>query len=142
MSALSLQSLQLEYIQELLKQIASVAGILSGFAFAIIIQLISMREKKKSVYWTLCALIVTESNLLITTCIGAVILFVSVLLKIQPPPEAASKLAAALSRMNTAGFYVWLFFAEGLIIFMVGIGTAGWIHSKVVGFISTVSATV
>jgi hypothetical protein len=118
---------------EYFRQSIFLNSLLAGFAFTIIVQLISLKDNRKVTSLVLGAFVVSASALLTAAFIEAVVL--NELGRWQPsqPPEGIMSVLRSLAPIT--GILSLL----GLVEFVVGVGFAGWIHSKSLGIISVVS---
>lgn len=123
------------YKQEILRQMIFVSSILAGFAFTVVVQFLSRPEKTGVLQWSARAFVASTMSLLIATVGGAILLFASNILTQRSTPEM-------LSATNGLFGFLALFFLLGLILFMAGVATAGWLQSKALGIFAVIVAVL
>ena len=116
------------YLQEV-GALATLAGILGGFAFSGVVQLLDDEQKNK--FYT--PTIVTFS---LATVMFIYSLVVFILL------FAAAAEMGAIPDLESMGNSALLVMLAALIVFLAGIALAGWIRSKTAGIFSTAFALI
>ncbi|MEZ0395923.1 MAG: hypothetical protein ABWK53_05800 [Anaerolineales bacterium] len=116
-------------LQEL-SQLATLAGLLGGFGFTAIIQLLSMERKGKLVTATI--LIFSLATLMFLLALLMFILTFSAIVELNALPES-------LMSLGTYGLLIALI---AVFVLEAGIGLAGWIRSKAAGLVTTILAAV
>jgi hypothetical protein len=111
-------------------QIATLVGILAGFAFSAVIQLISTDKPGKI---TTAAIIVFS----ISTTMFLFALFAFVL-----GAAAIAELNREITELEGWLGYTFAVAYLGLNLFLVGVGLTGWIRSRITGIITTVFALI
>lgn len=119
----------LEFKQEIIRQMLFIGSILAGFAFTVVVQLLNREGKTKIVFWSATAFIASTMSLLVATIGGAILLFASNVLALRSTPEMVAA---------TNGLFVFLaiFFIMGMITFMAGVAIVGWLQSKALGLVA------
>lgn len=117
------------YLQEA-GALATLAGILAGFAISAVIQLLSTDKQGKLT----TATIVTFSA---STVMFLYSLIVYVLLF-----AAAAEQNAIPTKLDNLGTYALLVIFGAVFVFLAGIGLAGWIRSKAAGIATTIFALI
>lgn len=74
----------LEFKQEIIRQMLFIGSILAGFAFTVVVQLLNREGKTKIVFWSATAFIASTMSLLVATIGGAILLFASNVLALRP----------------------------------------------------------
>jgi len=117
------------YLQEA-AALATLAGILGGFAFSAVVQLLSSERQSK----VMTATIVTFafSSML---SFYAVIVFVLAL-------AATAETNSILAQVDNTGNGAMLGLLGGIYVFLAGVALAGWIRSKAAGIATTVFAVI
>lgn len=116
-------------LQEI-SQLATLAGLLGGFGFTAIIQLLSIERKGR---------LVTATIIVFST---ATLMFLLALLMFVLTFSAATELGEiteSLGRLGTNGLLISF---AAIFILEAGIGLAGWIRSKATGIVTTILAAV
>ncbi len=124
----------IEYRQEILRQVIFVSSILAGFSFTVVAQFLSEKEKNKYLSLSIRTFIASTTFLLVATVGGALLLFSMVLLH----PDSSVEL---MNNVDGMFGFLLIIFILGLVFFMTGMAIAGWIHSKSVG-IFAITASV
>lgn len=120
---------------EFMQQFATFDGILAGFALAVAIQLITYNQRDNFVSVSLATFILSALSLVSATFISAVLLAGGS--RFQSPSDT-SLATAVLSYVRLVGLLSF----SGLFLFLIGIGISGWIWSKRLGLVSSISAAL
>jgi len=119
-------------VKEFVNQATLLSSVLAGFALAGVLQLISLKNTGKTISWAIGTLAVATSILFASTGIGSVItIFTS-----EPIPFHL------IERFSTVYYLEMLTFVLGVMLFLLGVALIGWIYSKRIGTIATVSAVI
>jgi hypothetical protein len=128
------------FTEESIRQIVFLSGILAGFAFTIVTQLLSLKDERGIVSLVISCFLVTASLLLVATFVGSLVL---VRLSGADSLETSTQISADFAaRTDRAAAQMLIPLAFGLFTFLVGLALTGWIHSAKVGVLSTVCAIV
>ena len=122
-----------EYL-EIFRQMSFLTSVLAGFAITVAIELIALAEKKSL---TTAAIAVFLVSSVIST--AATFTFVLVMTSIISPPGFPQPNEEWIIYF-IGGIGVLPFI--GLILFLVGIGLVGWLRSRLLGIITTVSVVL
>jgi len=106
--------------------IATLAGILAGFAISAVVQLLPVNTGVKPVTATIVTFSASTAMFLY-----ALIVFVLVF-------AATAEQNAIISRLDSMGSIALLVLFCALFVFLFGIGPAGWIRSRATGILTTV----
>lgn len=120
----------MENVLQELSQLATLAGLLGGFAFTAVIQLLSMERKGRLVTATI--LIFSIATLMFLLALLMFILTFSAVVELNALPET-------LTNLGTYGLLLALI---AVFVLEAGIGLAGWIRSKAAGLATTMLAMV
>lgn len=123
--------LNIDYLQQRLIQ----SSLLLGFAVAILVALIAMRDARKRTTLTIVVFTFASFMLLMDnySVIRLLTEFYSLPQPIEPDlMEKYSELYMGLKWIGTLGF----------LLLILGIGCAGWIHSRLAGVLSTMGALI
>ncbi|MCS7011799.1 MAG: hypothetical protein N2049_11275 [Anaerolineales bacterium] len=112
-------------LQEL-SQLATLAGLLGGFGFTAVVELLSIERRSK----ILTATILTFSV--------ATLLFLLALLIFILTFAAAVELEKLTETLETLGTYGLILSLNAVFVLEAGIGMAGWIRSKAAGIATTI----
>ncbi|MGC8856771.1 MAG: hypothetical protein ACP5QU_08235 [Anaerolineae bacterium] len=117
------------YLQET-AALATLAGILSGFAFSAVVQFLATERESKLI----TAAIVVFS--------AATLMFLYALLVFILLFAAAAEQNSIPTQLEYLGNYALLVIFAAVYIFLSGIGLAGWIRSRLAGAITTTLALI
>ena len=128
------------FTEESIRQIVFLSGILAGFAFTIVTQLLSLKDERGISSVVISCFLVTASLLLVATFVGSLVL---VRLSGAASLDASTQVSADFAaRTDRAAAEMLIPLAFGLFTFLVGLALTCWIHSPKVGILSTVCAIV
>jgi len=120
--------------QEFVRQVLFLASIVAGFSIAVAAQFISMKRKEKVVSAAIGAFLVSAA-LQVAVCFGfAFLLGIS-----SNPPGMAVPSETVLTE---AGATVSIVFYLGMVVFLAGLALTGWVYSRRMGVVSTVTAVL
>jgi hypothetical protein len=117
------------YLQEA-GMLATLAGILGGFAFSAVVQLLSSERRDKI---TTATVITFSFSSLIA--FYAVVVFVIVF-------SATAEANAVIEELDNIGTFALMALLGAIFIFLAGVAMAGWIRSKATGIATTVFAVI
>jgi hypothetical protein len=117
------------YLQEA-GALATLAGILAGFGISAVIQLL-VTDRRDKVITAAIVIFAASTVMFLYSLIVAVLSFAAA--------AELNKVPSGLDGINISGLLV-LFGA--VYVFLAGIGTSGWIRSKVAGIFTTVFALI
>jgi hypothetical protein len=119
-------------ILEVFKQMSFLTSVMAGFAITVAVELTTLSERKPLVTATIALFLISA-----VTSIAATFIFVDVLTAVIGPPGFPQPDEEwILHFIGGIGVLPLI----GLILFLSGIGLVGWIRSKFLGIITTVSA--
>ena len=121
--------------REWANQMVFLASILSGFGIAVAVEFISSGDKRRRVTLAIAAFVISAALLLSVTAVGSLML---VRWELWQNASTNTSLLARLHHIRTA---ISTLLMAGLALFLVGLGIAGWIHSKIIGAVTTITAT-
>ena len=117
------------YLQEA-GALATLAGILAGFAISAVVQLLSTDKPGKLITATIITFS-ASTVMLLYSLIVFVLLF-----------AAAAEQNAIPTKLESLGTYALLIIFGAVFVFLAGIGLAGWIRSKAAGIATTIFALI
>jgi len=117
------------YLQES-GALATLAGILAGFAISAVVQLLSSNLEGKL------------TTVTIVVFSASTVMFLYSLLVFVLLFAAAAEQNAIPARLDTLGNYALLVVFGAVFVFLAGIGLAGWIRSKAAGIATTIMALI
>jgi hypothetical protein len=126
----------IDYLQDAVRQLTFVSCILAGFAFVVVIYL--MRTSKPQRLATAVIVLLSSATfcLLAVTIIGLVLGWVIPTIPDLYPGQATVGKASEVAHFIHLLLYV---FYLALAAFMSGIALYGWLHSRVVGWLSALT---
>ncbi|GAB4397764.1 MAG: hypothetical protein OHK0031_17620 [Anaerolineales bacterium] len=110
--------------------VATLAGILAGFAFSAVVQLLSSDVKGK-----LATSVIVIFTL--TTLMFLYVLFAFILIG-----SATAELNQQVTSLESIGTFAYLIAFLGLLLFLVGVGLTGWIRSTATGIATTIFSAI
>jgi hypothetical protein len=119
-------------ILEIFRQMSFVSSVLAGFGIAVAIELIALARKDPLTSSTIAVFLVSSVITLLAT-----VIFVFVMSSTLSPPGSPRPDDEWIVHF-VGGIGILPFF--GFVLFLIGIGLIGWIHSKLIGIITSVSA--
>lgn len=129
--------------EEAIRELVFVSAVLAGFAFAVVVQVIALKDPRRRTSWLIGIFLLTSTLLLASTLAGSVLLIrFATLSEIVARGGPADVIADRSARLDRAGLTLLLPFTAGLAAFLAGIGLMGWLHSARVGILSVLCALV
>jgi hypothetical protein len=122
--------MSVENILQEVNLIATLAGILAGFAFSAVVQLISTDRPG----WLTSAVIIIFS---VSTLMLLYTLFTFVMIG-----AATAELNREIEQLSGLGGWAFVVAFLGLLLFLAGVGLSGWIRSKATGIATSVFAAI
>ena len=122
--------MSVENILQEYNQVAMLAGILAGFAFSAVVQLISLDRRGRLMTATIIVFSLTTLILLIS------------LLALVLMGAAVAELDRELVEINRLSTWAYIAALTGVELFLVGVGMAGWLRSVATGIATTILAVI
>lgn len=126
--------------EEALRQFSTLSSLLAGFGIMVTVGLLSLKDERKIVSWVIGVMILASLLFLTSTSITVMYFLVPsdwlshLPSDIPRPEEMGSDFIDAVAVTIAAFTYI------GTLAFSLGVALLGWIRSKLVGWISTISA--
>ena len=121
---------------EIQNQLAFISAVLAGFAVTFFIGLLQLPEERPHVKGAVCTALVAAALLLLATVAGvAGAVWIAERPGLGQAAETPDQLLAAFQWAGRA-------FIGGLLFLLISLGLSGWIHSRVVGILSSVVAAL
>ncbi|NCP86727.1 MAG: hypothetical protein CO094_13015 [Anaerolineae bacterium CG_4_9_14_3_um_filter_57_17] len=111
-------------------QIATLAGILAGFAFSAVVQLLAGERKGR----------LTSAVIIIFTL--ATLMFLFTIFAFVLIGAATAELNQQIASLDGLGTWAFLVAVIGFVFFLAGVGLSGWIRSTVTGIATSVFALI
>ncbi len=134
--------------EEALRQFSLLSSLLAGFSVMVTVSLLSLKDKRKIVSWVIGVMVLATLLFLTSTSIAAMYFIVPSDLVSQGPSDILGQMPSGMPSLDD----VQLDFVDavaaslalctyiGTLAFSFGVALLGWIHSKLVGLISTIGA--
>ena len=110
--------------------LAGLAGIMAGFSLAAVIQLLTAASEGK----------LTTAGIVVFSAASVMFLFELIVAVLSL--AAAAELARVPTELDNLNVVALLIMFGAIYVFIIGIGMAGWIRSRIAGIITTVFALV
>jgi len=129
-----MQTLPPEYLSELARQFSFLSAFLGGFAATFFVTLLVADSPKRCADWSLrCAATATSSFVV------SAVSFVMLLMVLNPEVPANVRSASSIDHARVVGF---LGFMLGVYALLASVGISGWIRSRRLGLVTSISAGV
>ncbi len=126
--------------EEALRQFSYLSSLLAGFSVMVTIGLLSLKDERKIVSWVIGVMILASLLFLTSTSIAAMYFIVPSDWLSYVPSEVPSPEEMGFDFLDVVAVTLAVFTYIGTLAFSLGIALLGWIRSKLVGWISTISA--
>ena len=126
--------------EEALRQFSYLSSLLAGFSVMVTIGLLSLKDERKIVSWVIGVMILASLLFLTSTSIAAMYFIVPSDWLSYVPSEVPSPEEWGFDFLDVVAVTLAVFTYIGTLAFSLGVGLLGWIRSKLVGWISTISA--
>jgi hypothetical protein len=126
--------------EEALRQFSYLSSLLAGFSVMVTIGLLSLKDERKIVSWVIGVMILASLLFLTSTSIAAMYFIVPSNWLSYVPSEVPSPEEMGFDFLDVVAVTLAAFTYIGTLAFSLGIALLGWIRSKLVGWISTISA--
>ena len=121
---------------ELFRQLAFISALIGGFSLTFLVQLLIVHPERRIVNWTI-GFAISASAGLIVCALGWTL---SAAYIVNPRAQADQvQLSALLSHLHNR---LSLAFIGSLLLFLVSLGTCGWIRSRAMGIVTTIIASI
>jgi hypothetical protein len=126
--------------EEALRQFSYLSSLLAGFSVMVTVGLLSLKDERKIVSWVIGVMVLASVLFLTSTSIAAMYFvmpsdWIEYLPSEMPNPEVLGfDFLEAVALILAAFTYV------GILAFSFGVALLGWVRSRLVGLISTISA--
>lgn len=119
-----------ENILQEVNQIATLAGILAGFAFSAVVQLLASNNPGKLTTTTI--IVFTLSTLMFLFTIFAFVMI----------GAATAELNREIIELDALGGWAFIIAFFGLLLFLFGVGLTGWIRSTATGIATSIFSVI
>jgi len=126
--------------EEALRQFSTLSSLLAGFGIMVTVGLLSLKDERKIVSWVIGVMVLASLLFLTSTSIAAMYFIVPSDWLSYIPSEVPSPEEMGFDFLEGIAVTLAAFTYIGTLAFSLGIALLGWIRSKLVGWISTISA--
>ena len=126
--------------EEALRQLSYLSSLLAGFGVMVTIGLLSLKDERKIVSWVIAVMILASVLFLTSTSTAAMYFIVPSDWLSHLPSEVPSPEEIGFDFLDTVFVALAAFTYTGTLAFSIGVALLGWIRSRMVGMISTISA--
>jgi hypothetical protein len=126
--------------EEALRQFSTLSSLLAGFAVMVTVGLLSLKDERKIVSWVIGVMVLASLLFLTSTSIAAMYFIVPSDWLSYMPSEVPSPEEMGFDFLEGIAVTLAAFTYIGTLAFSLGIALLGWIRSKLVGLLSTISA--
>lgn len=121
---------------ELFRQLAFISALIGGFALTFLVQLLTTDTQRRIVSWTIGFALAASAGLIVCALgwtLGAAYL---------ANPAAQAEMARLSTLLTDLHKHLSTTFVGSLLLFLVSLGTCGWVRSKTMGIVSTLIASI
>jgi hypothetical protein len=126
--------------EEALRQLSYLSSLLAGFGVMVTVGLISLKDERKIVSWVIGVMVLSSLLFLTSTSIGAMYYLLPMDWRSFLPADIPSPEVMGFDLVDAVVVTIAAFTYIGTLIFSLGVALLGWIRSRLVGWISTISA--
>jgi hypothetical protein len=126
--------------EEALRQFSTLSSLLAGFGIMVTVGLLSLKDERKIVSWVIGVMVLASLLFLTSTSIAAMYFMVPSDWLSYMPSEVPSPEEMGFDFLDVVAVTLAAFTYIGTLAFSLGVALLGWIRSKLVGWISTISA--
>ena len=126
--------------EEALRQLSYLSSLLAGFGVMVTVGLLSLKDERKIVSWVIGVMVLASLLFLTSTSIGAMYYMLPMDWRSFLPADIPSPEVMGFDLIDAVVVTIAAFTYIGTLIFSLGVALLGWIRSRLVGWISTISA--
>jgi len=126
--------------EEALRQLSYLSSLLAGFGVMVTVGLLSLKDERKIVSWVIGVMVLASLLFLTSTSIGAMYYMLPMDWRSFLPADIPSPEVMGFDLVDAVVVTIAAFTYIGTLIFSLGVALLGWIRSRLVGWISTISA--
>jgi len=126
--------------EEALRQLSYLSSLLAGFGVMVTVGLLSLKDERKIVSWVIGVMVFSSLLFLTSTSIGAMYYMLPMDWRSFLPADIPSPEVMGFDLVDAVVVTIAAFTYIGTLIFSLGVALLGWIRSRLVGWISTISA--
>ena len=126
--------------EEALRQFSYLSSLMAGFGVMVTVGLLSLKDERRIVSWVIGAMVLASVLFLTSTSIAAMYFVVPSDWLGHVPSELPSPEEMGFDFLDGVAVILAAFTYAGTLAFSFGVALLGWIRSRLVGLISTISA--
>ena len=126
--------------EEALRQFSYLSSLLAGFGVMVTVGLLSLKDERKIVSWVIGVMVLASLLFLTSTSLAAMYFIVPSDWLSYMPSEVPRPEEMGFEFLDSVAITLAAFTYIGTLAFSLGVALLGWIRSKLVGWISTISA--
>ena len=126
--------------EEALRQFSTLSSLLAGFSVMVTVSLLSLKDERRIVGWVIGVMVLAAVLFLTSTSIAAMYFIVPSDWLSYMPAEMPSPEEIGFDFLDAVAVTLAGFTYIGTLAFSFGVALLGWIRSRLVGLISTISA--
>ena len=126
--------------EEALRQFSYLSSLMAGFGVAVTVGLLSLKDERRIVSWVIGVMILASLLFLTATSIAAMYFLVPSDWLSYVPSEVPSPEVFGSEFLDWVAITIASFTYVGTLAFSLGVALLGWVRSRLVGWISTISA--
>ena len=126
--------------EEALRQFSTLSSLLAGFGIMVTVGLLSLKDERKIVSWVIGVMVLASLLFLTSTSLAAMYFIVPSDWLSYMPSEVPRPEEMGFEFLDSVAITLAAFTYIGTLAFSLGVALLGWIRSKLVGWISTISA--
>jgi len=126
--------------EEALRQLSYLSSLLAGFGVMVTVGLLSLKDERKIVSWVIGVMVLASVLFLTSTSIAAMYFIVPSDWLSYVPSELPSPEEIGFDFLDAVAVTLAVCTYLGTLAFSFGVALLGWVRSRLVGLISTISA--
>ena len=126
--------------EEALRQFSYLSSLLAGFSVMVTVGLLSLKDERRIVSWVIGVMVLASLLFLTSTSIATMYFILPSDWLSYVPSEVPSSEELGFDFLDAVAVTLAAFTYIGTLAFSLGVALLGWIRSKLVGLISTISA--
>ena len=126
--------------EEALRQLSYLSSLLAGFGVMVTVSLLSLKDERKIVSWVIAVMVLSSVFFLTSTSIATMYFLVPSDWLNYVPTEVPSPEELSFNFLDAVALTITAFTYIGTLAFSFGVALLGWVRSRVVGLISSISA--
>ncbi|MGD9092639.1 MAG: hypothetical protein PVF74_07310 [Anaerolineales bacterium] len=126
--------------EEALRQLSYLSSLLAGFGVMVTVGLLSLKDERKIVSWVIAVMMLSSVFFLTSTSVATMYFLMPSDWLTHLPSELPSPEEMGFVFLDAVAVTLAAFTYIGILTFSFGVALLGWIRSRMVGLISTISA--